>query len=200
MNNKSKTVSLAGTAVLAAIVVVLQLFASTIKVGPFTITLALVPIIIGSIVFGKGAGATLGAVFGAIVCYSVITGADVGGYIMFQQNPVITLLVCMAKSTLAGFLAGLFAQLINKTALKSKTTVSAAAAAVICPVVNTGILSVAMITIFYDLVSSWAVDAGFSSPISYIILGMVGINFLVELAINIVFVPAITHIIKAVRR
>ena len=200
MNNKSKTVSLAGTAVLAAIVVVLQLFASTIKVGPFTITLALVPIIIGSIVFGKGAGATLGTVFGAIVCYSVITGADVGGYIMFQQNPVITLLVCMAKSTLAGFLAGLFAQLINKTALKSKTTVSAAAAAVICPVVNTGILSVAMITIFYDLVSSWAVDAGFSSPISYIILGMVGINFLVELAINIVFVPAITHIIKAVRR
>lgn len=200
MNQKNTTFTLVGTAVLAAVVVVLQLFASAIKIGPFTITLALVPIIIGAIVFGKGAGATLGAVFGAVVCYAVITGADPGGYIMFQQNAAATLITCVLKSTLAGFLAGYAAQLISGTKLKNKSTIAAISAAIICPVVNTGILSIAMITIFNDLVSSWAVAANYSSAIGYIILSMVGVNFLVEMAINIVFVPAITHIIKAIKK
>ena len=40
------------TGILAAIVVVLQYFSSYIKFGPFSITLALVPIIVGAAICG----------------------------------------------------------------------------------------------------------------------------------------------------
>ncbi len=193
MNQSSKTQKLVGTAILAAIVFVLQTFASSIHIGPFSITLALVPIIIGAIVFGPVSGAALGAVFGAVVCYAVITGADVGGNLMLQQNAAVTLIVCILKSTIAGYVAGIIAK-------KVKGTVGTVLAAIACPVCNTGILSLAMIFVFKDLVASWAALAGFSSSILYIIVGVVGLNFLVELAINIVFVPTITHIIKAVKK
>ena len=86
-NSKFNVRKLVGAAVLAAIIVVLQLVVSSIHVGPFSITLALIPIIIGAIVYGPGTGAGLGAVFGLVVCYAVVTGADAGGFLMFQEKP-----------------------------------------------------------------------------------------------------------------
>ena len=64
--NVKKMVALA---LLAALVVVLQTVASGIKVGPIPITLTLVPIVIGAVLYGPGAGAGLGAItlLGAIV-------------------------------------------------------------------------------------------------------------------------------------
>lgn len=195
--NNSKTQKLVGTAILMAIVVVLQLFASSFRIGPFTITLALVPIMIGAIIYGAAAGAALGAAFGAVVCWAVITGADIGGNLMLQQNAVVTILVCILKSTVAGYVAGLVS---GSLARKGKTTLGTILAAILCPLINTGILCCAMLLVFGELVATWAASAGFGSNLSYIILGMVGLNFLVELAINIVFVPTITHIIKAVKK
>jgi len=197
MSKNSNVKTLVGTAILTAIVVILQTFASSIHIGPFSITLALVPIIIGAIVFGPWSGALLGAAFGAVVTWAVITGADVGGYLMFQQNPVVTVIVCILKSTVAGYLAGLVSRICSG---KGKMTLGTVLAAIICPVCNTGILSIAMITIFGDLVMGWAQSAGHTSLIGYIIIGVVGLNFLVELAINIVFVPTVTHVIKAIRK
>ena len=179
-DNKIKT--LVGTAILAAIVVILQTFASAIHIGPFSITLALVPIIIGAVVLGPLSGAVLGAAFGAVVTWAVITGADVGGYLMFQQNPAATVIVCMLKSTVAGFLAGVISKVCSS---KGKLTLGTVLAAIVCPVCNTGILSIAMITIFKELVMGWAQGAGHASLIGYIIIGVVGINFLVELLINL---------------
>lgn len=197
MNQTSKTSKLVGTAILMAIVVVLQSVASSIRIGPFTITLALVPIMIGAIIYGPISGASLGAAFGAVVCYAVITGADIGGNLMLQQNAIITILVCILKSTVAGYVAGIVAGAFAKC---GKLTLGTVLAAVLCPLINTGILCVTMLAVFGELVATWAQGAGFSSNISYIILSMVGVNFLVELLINIVFVPTITHIIKAVKK
>ncbi len=193
----SKTNRLVGTALLMAIVIVLQAFASSIRIGPFSITLALVPIIIGAIIYGPLSGALLGAAFGGVVLYAVITGADVGGNLMLQQNALVTALVCIIKSTAAGYISGLVAKAFTK---RGKTTLGTVLAAILCPIINTGILCITMLIVFSDLVSSWAQGAGFSSNISYIILGMVGLNFLVELLINLIFVPTIAHIIKAVKK
>ena len=193
----SKTSRLVGTALLMAIVIVLQAFASSIRIGPFSITLSLVPIIIGSIVYGPLSGALLGGAFGGVVLYAVITGADIGGNLMLQQNALVTALVCIIKSTAAGYISGLIAKAFTK---RGKTTLGTVLAAILCPVINTGILCITMLIVFSDLVTSWAQGAGFSSNISYIILGMVGLNFLVELLINLIFVPTIVHIIKAVKK
>lgn len=195
--NNSKTQKLVGTAILMAIVVILQLFASSFKIGPFTITLALVPIMIGAIVYGAAAGAALGAAFGVVVCWAVITGADIGGNLMFQQNAVVTVLVCILKSTVAGYVAGIVADVFTR---RGKITLGTVLAAILCPLINTSILCITMLIVFGELVATWAAGAGFGNNLSYIILGMVGLNFLVELAINIVFVPTITHIIRAVKK
>lgn len=197
MNQTSKINRLVGTAVLMAIVVVLQSVASSIRIGPFSITLALVPIMIGAIIYGPLSGAALGMAFGAVVCYAVVTGADVGGNLMFQQNPAVTMLVCILKSTVAGYVAGVVSGVLAR---RGKLTAGTVLAAILCPLINTGILCITMLIVFGELVASWAIGAGFQSSISYIIFGMVGVNFLVELLINIVFVPTITHIIKAVKK
>ena len=101
-NSNGKTRRLAGLALFTAIVVVLQLLGSFIKVGPFAVSLVLIPIVVGAAVYGVSAGAWLGFVFGVVVTIAVVTGADQGGYIMFSARPVMTVLVCLIKGTAAG--------------------------------------------------------------------------------------------------
>ena len=61
MKSKKHTsvVRLTSLALLAALVVVLQTVATGIKIGPVPISLTLVPIVVGAILFGQGAGAFL---------------------------------------------------------------------------------------------------------------------------------------------
>ena len=191
--NKKEIQQLVGTAVLASLIVILQLVASGIKIGPFTITLSLVPIILGACLFGPVSGAVLGAVFGGMVCISVVTGADPGGHLMFLQLPVLTLVLCMLKSTVAGLVAGILPRMIKNRDL------SAIVAAVVCPICNTGILCVGILAFYNDLVTTWALAEGFANAIGYVILGMVGINFLVELAINLVLAPVILRVLSVIK-
>lgn len=113
-NSNGKTRRLAGLALFTAIVVVLQLLGSFIKVGPFAVSLVLIPIVVGAAVYGVSAGAWLGFVFGVVVTIAVVTGADQGGYIMFSARPVMTVLVCLIKGTAAGYVAGLLYRAIGK--------------------------------------------------------------------------------------
>ena len=76
MRASEKTRRLTGLALLTAIVAVLQVVATFIKFGPFPITLALAPIIIGAALFGPKAGAYLGGVFGFVVLLACIMGWD----------------------------------------------------------------------------------------------------------------------------
>ena len=58
-----KTQRMVGLAIFTAIIIVLQLVSTFIKFGPFSITLAMIPIVVGAAVYGAGAGAYLGGVF-----------------------------------------------------------------------------------------------------------------------------------------
>ena len=69
-------VRLTSLALLAALIVVLQTVASGIKIGPVPISLTLVPIVVGAILFGPGAGAFLGGVFGVVCLIAGIAGTD----------------------------------------------------------------------------------------------------------------------------
>ena len=53
-------------AILLAIVLVLQCFLGSIVVGTTSFSVVLVPIVIGAIILGPGAGAFLGFVFGLV--------------------------------------------------------------------------------------------------------------------------------------
>ncbi len=194
--NKTKIQTVVVTAILAAIIVVLQTFASGIHIGPFTITLSLVPIILGAVLYGPLQGAILGAVFGVVVCVAVVTGADAGGFLMFQELPFLTLFLCVLKSTAAGFVAGVICKVLNKKNLY----IGIITAAVAAPVCNTGILSIGMLLFYKELVTGWALAEGYNSALLYVILGVVGINFIAELVINLVLTPAIVRVIHAVKK
>ncbi len=197
---KQQLVKFVSTALLAALIIVLQTICSVfpIRIGPFTPTLSLIPIAIGAILFGEGVGAFLGAVFGAVVVGAVVSGADIGGHMMFEFNPVATVVVCILKSTLAGLLAALIYRLIvSRSTDKKRIVVGSVAACVVLPLVNTGILVVAMLTIFTQVVSQWMPE-GSDSLLIYVIGTVVGINFLFELALNIVLSPAVVSVIRLV--
>ena len=99
---KNRLIYLVTTAVLAALVVVLQLVGG-IPVGPFSITLTLFPIVVGAVVLGPLPGLFLGIVFGVVVSILSITGKDPGGQMVFAANPVMAWFVCILKGALAGF-------------------------------------------------------------------------------------------------
>ena len=194
MNNGKQnggTRKMAGLAIFTAIIVGLQVLCTFIRFGPFSITLALAPIIIGTAMYGKGAGAYLGGVFGAVVLVTGLLGWD-GGTVMLLMgiNPVGCILICLLKGIAAGFLAGLCYELIAKKNDKVGVLVSG----IVCPVVNTGLFIVGMLVFFFDTLSSWA---GGQDLLFFIIVGLTGVNFLVELAVNIVLSSGITQIIRA---
>ena len=108
MNNgkqKGNTRRMTGLAIFTAIIVVLQVLCTFVRFGPFSITLALAPIIIATAIYGKGAGAYLGGVFGLVVLITGLLGWD-GGTVMLLMsiNPVACILICIVKGAAAGFL------------------------------------------------------------------------------------------------
>lgn len=193
INRKNSTFKLAGLGILTAIVVVLQVLTTYVHFGPFSITLALIPIVIGASMYGVGAGAYLGAVFSAVVVAMCAFGGDVGGAMVWNANPILCALMCMLKGTLAGFVAGLLFKLISK----KNETVAVIVAAFASPIVNTGVFIIGMLLFFKDILAQWS---GGSDLLTYIILGLTGVNFLVELGVNMILSPVIARIIKAVRK
>ena len=191
LNQKIKRMT--AVALLMALVVVMQFISGMIPpVSGFSISLVLIPVVLGSALYGPGVGALLGGTFGVIVFINCVTGADVGGAMVLQANPVLCFLVVMGKGILAGLASGWVYKL-----LKNKNTYLAMlCAAIVCPVVNTGVFVVCMLTLFKDVLSAWAAGGDL---LTYILTGLVVANFLPELAINVVFSPAgqrIAHEVK----
>lgn len=181
-------------AMLMALIVVLQFVSAMIPpIGGFTISLVLIPIVIGAAVYGAGAGALLGATFGVIVLVNCISGADAGGHMVFQASPVLCAIVVIGKGLLAGLASGwLYRLLKNKNAY-----IAMLSAAIVCPIVNTGVFLVCMTMFFADVLAVWA---GGSDIFGYMLSGIVLLNFVPELIINIVFGMAGQGVIKAIER
>ncbi len=185
-----KTRKLVGMAIFTAVVVVLQVIAYYIKIGPVSVTLVLIPIVVGAAIYGAGAGAYLGGVFGVVVVIGCISGIDAGGFILWSAKPLLTVLVCLVKGIAAGYLAGI----VYRVIAKKKRYLGVIFAAIVCPLVNTGLFLLAMVFLFHDTLVAWA--AG-TSLIYFTLIGLTGTNFLLELISNIVLSPAAVRIIKA---
>ena len=191
--SKKNIYRLTGLGILTAIVIVLQIFTTFVRFGPFSITLALVPIVVGAAMYGVGAGAYLGAVFSAVVVVMCITGGDVGGFMVWSANPFMCVVMCMLKGTMAGLCAGA----VYKALSGKNKYVATILAALVSPIVNTGIFIIGMLLFFKDTLAAWA---GGSDLLTYIILGLTGVNFLVELGVNMILSPIVVKIVDAVKK
>ena len=187
MNNNTKRIrNLVMLAILAALIVGLQ-FIGGINIGPFSITLTLIPIVVGAILLGPALGAVLGLIFGLIVSIFSITGRDPGGQMVFAASPVLAWAVCLLKGAAAGFLPAIVYRAIGNK------TFAAYLASMVAPVANTGIFIVWMLLFFRPLLEDWA---GGQNALAYAITGLAGINFLIEFAVAVVFAPAVALIVK----
>ena len=187
MNNKTKTI--VGIGLLTAVIVILQALGASIRFGMFSISFVLIPIIVGAALFGEAAGLWLGAVFGFVVLMT-----DAGLFLAISvPGTIITVMV-------KGMLAGLAAAFVYRKLESKSALLAAVLAGVVAPVCNTGIFLIGCRLFFYDTIKEWAAAAGFQSAGAYLIMGLAGVNFLVELAINLVLSTVIVRIVGLGRK
>ncbi len=197
-----KTLETVELALLVALVVVLQLVSAVIPpIGGVSITLTLVPVVVGAILFGIKGGAILGFFFGLIVLINCITGLDMGGYILWIANPFLTAAICFIKGISAGIVPACLYRVFkgkksDASASSAKKYVSALVAALSAPIVNTGLFVCGMLLFFMDTLNAWA---GGTNLVTYIIFGLAGLNFLVEFLINVILAPTISRIVDSVK-
>lgn len=184
-----KTKNIVGVGLFTAIVVVLQLLGGGIKFGMFSISLVLIPIVVGAAVYGWGAGAWLGFAFGV----TVLLSGDAAAFMVV--DPIATVLVVLVKGTMCGLCSGICYRVLSR----KNEVAGVMIAAVVCPVVNTGLFLLGCQLFFIDTIAQWAAAAGFASVGNYMIIGLAGFNFLFEVCVNLILAPVITRIIHLAR-
>lgn len=183
--NAEKTQTVVGLGILTALVVILQFVSMGLRFTAFSITLTLIPIVVGAALFGWKWGAWLGFVFGVTV---LLTG-DAAAFLAINiPGTIITVLV---KGAMSGVCAGFAYKLLEK-----KNTIAAVlVASIVAPVVNTGIFTLGCYIFFIDSISAAATEGGYSTFV-FIVLFYIGINFLIEFGTNIILNPAAVAIIN----
>ena len=182
--NQTKTLVLG--AVFTALVILLQFMGSFIRFGPFAISLVLVPIVIGAATCGVKVGTWLGFVFGVVVLIS----GDAAPFMAIDfAGTIITVLL---KGTACGLAAGA----VYKALEKYNRYLAVAAAAIVCPLVNTGIFLLGCLVFFMEAITEWGIAEGFTNVVGYMFLVLVGGNFLFELGSNIVLSPVIVRVLN----
>lgn len=194
MKQNKRILNMAILAMLLALVVVLQYFGGFIKIGPFAPSLVLIPIVIGAIVVGPMGGAILGAAFGIVVIVQCFTGIDAGGFILWGINPFFTSLICLVKGICAGLVpAYLYKIVAGNASSEARAVTGAVVAAISAPIINTGLFLLGLSTLFTETLYAWSGD---TNVMLYIFTGLIGVNFIIEFAINAIVSPAISTVVR----
>ena len=161
-----------GAGILLALEIVFQIIGNYVAIGPVSINLSLIPIAVGAIMYGPIVGGFLGFCNGVLVLLSPSTQA------LFVPISVWgTILVCLLKCTIAGVIAGFVFKLFKKNKI-----VGGVVASFLVPIVNTGLFCVACLTIFRSFLEEYG--AGYDNIFLFLILGVVGWNFILEMSIT----------------
>ena len=177
-------------AVLTALVILLQFLGAFIRFGVFSVSLVLVPIVIGAAMCGVGVAAWLGLVFGIVVLLS----GDAAPFMSI--NIIGTVLTVLAKGTLCGLVSGL----VYKALKKAPSIVSVMVSAIACPIVNTGIFLLGCALFFLDGITPWGTAQGYNNVVAYMFLGLAGGNFIFELITNLILGPAVVTLLKVFKK
>ena len=198
MNSKfftARNVALLG--ILIALVIVLQLFASAIPMFGVTLNFSLIPIALASILLGWFGGAIVGFACGLVVWITMaVLGQEPSTAALFQASPIILTIMCIGKTTISGLVSGL----VFKWVSKKNSFLAVVISAVIIPIVNTGIYMLGMV-IMQDAVAAFLSLNSWSAGIVFtVVFGMIWLNFVLEMAINLIFIPMIHRVIKVVQK
>ncbi len=187
-----KTKKMVQLALLSALIAVM----SFTPIGYFRtlgveITLIPIPVAIGALVMGPGAGAFLGGVFG-LSSFLQCFGMSAFGTALFQISPLFCAILCLLPRVLMGLVAGLVFRALNGRGRPKFWAY--ALGALSCALTNT-VLFVAGLLLLYGG-SDFIVGMMAGLPLLQFAVAFVGLNGLVEaLACTVLAAP----IARAVR-
>ena len=186
-NKRMSTETLVLAALMTALVAVFQCLATyTTFFGPFSTAIGLIPIVIGAAMCGPIVGAWLGFVFAIVV---ILTG---GANLFFIFSIHGTIITVLAKGVACGFVSGL----VYKLLIKFNKTVAAVSAALVCPIVNTGIFLLGSWIFFMPHADEIANMLGMQEGGFGVFVAMAFGNFLFEIGMNAVLSPVIVRILE----
>ncbi|MFU0826145.1 MAG: ECF transporter S component [Lachnoclostridium sp.] len=189
VKNKS-TLRLVQLALFIAIIILMSFTPlGYIKTFGLEITLLVVPVSVGAILFGPAGGAILGGVFG-VTSFIQCFGMSAGGTVLLNINPVGTFIVTIVPRVLMGWLTGLVFQVLHKWNVTRG--ISYAVTCLVGPIFNTLLFMTAMMLFFYntDYIQEIARGLGTNNVFSFVI-AFVGINGLIETGVCFVLGTAI---------
>ena len=183
-NTKVREITL--TAILAAIILLMAFTPlGYLRIGPMSITLLVIPVVIGGMTLGPVRGGFLGAVFGATSLAQCFMG-DMTGAAMFAANAAGTVIACFVPRILIGVVSGLLFPVLMRTFRRSAAAFIGTAVA--GTLTNTIFFVALVVAFFKDSVlgggSFWAIFVTFFS-----------INVAVELAVGIVVSAALSAVL-----
>ncbi len=196
--NRKKTQKMVITALFAAIIVALQ-FIPIPTFGAVALNLSLVPLVLGAVLYGPLLGATLGAVMGIAVVFQILLRPDLAGALaigMYTLNPFLTIVLCIVKTAAAGAVSGLVAKCLTKY----NRTLAVVLASAVCPVVNTGIFLAGLCGLFYGVLEQVATELTAYSPVMFVLMIIVVLNFVPEFILNVVVSPVIVRVSEIVKK
>ena len=182
------TQNIAFLSLLSALTIILQLFGNFINFGFASINLSLIPIAIGALTLGPIGGFILGLLNGLVVLFSASTIA-----VFFPLSVFGTVVVCLLKTSVAGLVAG-FIFLPFKS--KKHEYLGAFLASICVPVINTLLFSIGFMIFFQEM----AKNNGASNSFTFLIVSIIGINFIFEFLANSLLSSAIFSIYRYSKR
>lgn len=196
-SSRKKNLENVQLALLAAVMVVLQLVATMlVRVGAVAPTLALIPLVIAASALGVKGGAILGSLFGFITFICGLAGLDAFTNAMIMYKPLETLLICILKAGLAGILSALIYKLFILM-FKKKIFVASLAASVVAPVVNTAIYVLGMAMFFREMVPGHTFTENDSLWVIIVSVFLIIVaNFIMELIVTTVCTPIVASILS----
>ncbi len=184
-----------------ALTILMQVLAFTLPaIGGVSFTFSLVPLVLGGIYFGKQenkfigiwVGAFLGLLFAILTCFDALRGGMTT--FLFTNRPFLTIITCLTK----GILAGLIPAVVFKFLYKKNSYVAVILAAISAPIVNTGIFIIFMFIMINTVKDFMGANQLGENVVYFLFIGCAGINFIVEVIINVVISPGIFIVQKAV--
>ena len=186
MNKKITTRQIVITGLMLALMIVLQVIGNYLQFGPVNINISLLAIVLAAVLAGPISGAIVGFFNGVMALLSPSTIA-----IFIPVSPLGTVLACLLKCTLAGFVCGLVFNLLKK----KNQTLALVISSLLVPIINTGIFIIFTLTFFRPLLESSVPNGSFQDIMLFLLVGFIGWNFVFELVSTSVLSPVVGTVI-----
>lgn len=155
-------------------------------ISTVTVTLVLPVVVVGAILCGPLVGAWL-TVIPAITAFPEAA-------LFMTYNPAGTIVTLIIKGLLAGYIAGVVYKLLAKKHPKG----SVFCASAIAPVVNTGVFLLGCYIFIWPELIDLAAQNGVG--VGLLLFGLAGMNFIVEMIINVVLCPALVRVVDIYKK